>query len=135
MAELRAIDHAIEMGLDNFMVIFYFGAMDKISEFFKLREVFPHLKLVYSDNIYFHHTMTDGKKNDIVLFKQFDDGRVLYDGEIKFEELRKFVRKNFIPKAISFDHRVLNYLIPYGQDLIILIFHNQIIKEVQEIFN
>merc|ERR1712165_79044 len=44
------------------------------------------------------------KKDGVVLFKQFDEGRNDYDGKADADELTKFVSANSLPLVIQFNH-------------------------------
>ncbi|CAL1267480.1 unnamed protein product [Larinioides sclopetarius] len=43
-------------------------------------------------------------KDGVILFKKFDEGRNEYEGELKEEELKKFLKSNSLPLVVEFSH-------------------------------
>lgn len=54
-----------------------------------------------SDDVFAEYKVEDGK---VVLFKQFDEGRADFEGELKEEVLKKFVSSNALPLVVEFNH-------------------------------
>lgn len=40
----------------------------------------------------------------IILFKKFDEGKIVYDGESKMEDIKKFVTTQSLPLIVEFNH-------------------------------
>ncbi|XP_017780314.1 PREDICTED: protein disulfide-isomerase [Nicrophorus vespilloides] len=49
-------------------------------------------------------TEYEAKCGSIILFKKFDEGKVLYDGEYKEKDIKKFVAANALPLIVEFNH-------------------------------
>ncbi|XP_067914550.1 protein disulfide-isomerase [Heterodontus francisci] len=47
-------------------------------------------------------TKYDVKKDGVVLFKKFDEGRNIYDGEVTKEDIIEFIKNNQLPLVIEF---------------------------------
>ncbi|XP_055627147.1 protein disulfide-isomerase isoform X2 [Toxorhynchites rutilus septentrionalis] len=54
-----------------------------------------------SDDVYSHY---EAKCGSIILFKHFDDGKAVFEGEVKEEELKKFVAAQALPLIVDFSH-------------------------------
>lgn len=50
------------------------------------------------------YTEYEAKCGDIVLFKKFDEGKAIYDGEADVETLKKFITTQSLPLVIEFNH-------------------------------
>lgn len=46
----------------------------------------------------------DAKDDLIVLFKQFDDGKAVYEGEINEADIKKFIQLESMPLIVEFNH-------------------------------
>jgi len=46
----------------------------------------------------------DAKDDSIVLFKQFDDGKAVYEGEINEADIKKFIQLESMPLIVEFNH-------------------------------
>lgn len=51
----------------------------------------------------------------IVLFKKFDEGKVVYDGESKMEDIKKFVTSQSLPLIVEFNHETAQKI--FGGDI------------------
>lgn len=54
-----------------------------------------------SDDVYSHY---EAKCGSIVLFKHFDEGKVVFEGEVTEEALKKFVAAQALPLIVDFSH-------------------------------
>lgn len=57
--------------------------------------------LIFFINFYSKY---DVKEDSIVLFKQFDDGKVIYGGEYNDAEIKKFLQLQSMPLIVEFNH-------------------------------
>lgn len=54
-----------------------------------------------SDDVYKHY---EAKCGSIVLFKNFDDGKAVFEGEVTEEDLKKFITAQSLPLIVDFSH-------------------------------
>ncbi|CAG9761478.1 unnamed protein product [Ceutorhynchus assimilis] len=54
-----------------------------------------------SDDVFSNYEVQDGT---VLLFKKFDEGQVVYDGEASETELKKFIQSNSLPLLVEFNH-------------------------------
>jgi len=66
-------------------------------------------------------------KNKIVLFKKFDEKKVVYDGEMETQAIRDFITENSLPVVIEFNHENAQKMFkrPNNQKSHLLVFHNK----------
>lgn len=46
----------------------------------------------------------EAKDDSLILFKKFDEGKVIYDGEVNAADLKKFIQSNALPLLVEFNH-------------------------------
>ena len=68
-----------------------------------------------------------GVKNQIVLFKKFDEKKMVYDGELETQAIRDFITENSLPVVIEFNHENAQKMFqrPNNQKSHLLVFHNK----------
>lgn len=66
-------------------------------------------------------------KDKVVLFKKFDERKVIYDGELGVQEIRNFITENSLPTVIEFNHDNAQKMFktPNDQKSHLLVFHNR----------
>merc|ERR550534_841763 len=68
-----------------------------------------------------------GVKNKIVLFKKFDEKKVVYEGALETQTIRDFITENSLPVIIEFNHENAQKMFkaPNNQKSHLLVFHNK----------
>lgn len=54
--------------------------------------------------VHFQNSKYEAKDGAIVLFKQFDEGKAVYEGESNEAEIKKFLAANSMPLIVEFNH-------------------------------
>lgn len=104
--ELDSVDNAEAFLLNNKVVVVGFFAdkeSDEAKNFLAVAnsvDEYP-FGLASSDDILAKYEATIGS---IVLFKQFDEGKAVYDGASNEADLKKFVHTQSIPLIVEFNH-------------------------------
>jgi len=68
-----------------------------------------------------------GVKNKIVLFKKFDEKKVVFEGALETQAIRDFITENSLPVVIEFNHENAQKMFkpPNNQKSHLLVFHNK----------
>lgn len=66
-------------------------------------------------------------ENKIVLFKKFDEKKVVYEGELDTQQIRDFITENSLPVVIEFNHENAQKMFkrPNNGKSHLLVFHNK----------
>lgn len=104
--ELEAVDATETLLKDNKVVVIGFfknRETDEAKNFLAVAatvDEYP-FALTSNDDILAKYEATD---NTVVLFKQFDEGKVVYSGAANDAELKKFVSSQSLPLIVEFNH-------------------------------
>ena len=73
-------------------------------------------------------------KNKVVLFKKFDEKKVVYEGDIETQAVRDFITENALPVVIEFNHDNAQKMFkrPNNQKSHLLVFHNKSVETYDE---
>eukprot|EP00092_Neocalanus_flemingeri_P016671 GFUD01018034.1.p1 GENE.GFUD01018034.1~~GFUD01018034.1.p1 ORF type:complete len:435 (+),score=155.29 GFUD01018034.1:170-1306(+) len=73
-------------------------------------------------------------KDRIVLFKKFDERKVVYEGELETQQIRDFITENSLPIVIEFNHENAQKMFKKPNDgkSHLLVFHNKSSETYQE---
>ena len=73
-------------------------------------------------------------KNQVVLFKKFDEKKVVYEGDIETQAVRDFITENALPVVIEFNHDNAQKMFkrPNNQKSHLLVFHNKSVETYDE---
>jgi protein disulfide-isomerase A1 len=68
-----------------------------------------------------------GAQGKVVLFKKFDERKVVYEGELGVQEIRDFITENSLPTVIEFNHENAQKMFKRPNDgkSHLLVFHNR----------
>merc|ERR1712233_247257 len=73
-------------------------------------------------------------KDQIVLFKKFDEKKVVFDGELDTQSIRDFITENSLPVVIEFNHENAQKMFKRPNDgkSHVLVFHNRSSETFEE---
>jgi len=75
-----------------------------------------------------------GAEGKVVLFKKFDEKKVVYDGELGVQQVRDFITENSLPTVIEFNHDNAQKMFKRPNDgkSHLLVFHNRSSETFEE---
>lgn len=115
--ELKTVDEAKEFINDNKVAVIGFFK-DQTSEasqaFLNVAASIDDIPFaITSEEVVF--TEYEAKCGNVILFKKFDEGKDVLDGEITEESVKKFVSSNSLPLIIEFNHETAQKI--FGGDI------------------
>lgn len=121
---------------DHEVSVVYFGARDS-AEFRVFEKIAQSLDDVVFGWTSFEEirTFTSAKENNVVLYKNFDERRNDFEGELTENNLRSFISRNSLPTLIKFDQKSAQKIFGDNMPCLFLFYGNDpASNQAQEVF-
>jgi len=111
---------AIEQMKQKAVTVVYFGAENEdFQTFLKLASAFEEISFAHSFDDALRTSMEASK---VTLFKNFDEGRNIFEGEMTLENLENFVEVNSIKTIMEFDQKAAEVIFSNAKDALFALY-------------
>ena len=125
-SELKSLEELEKEKKEHPVVVLFLG---------KEGDSFEHLKQVaqeYDDIIFFHTFDQNIRKNfdldekeDIILFKQFDEGKAQCNCDLSKDNIKKFLEETRYPTVMNFDEKAAERIFGKGESCLVMFHHDK----------